>query len=408
MREEPENDTLYALTSNGAKRWTHYLGSGGGTQSTPATVADSTVLVGDGHGNLLAFPHDLSAPLWSYHTGDSVLTSPVVYGSVYFGSNDGYLYALNRNGSLRWHNPIGSAIRSSPAVSPDSTVYVGADNQYLYAVDQNGTTKWNIWLTAAVRSSPLVGPDGTVYVGSSNGKLYAITGQGVVKWYFTTGDSINSSPAMDAQGRIFFGSYDGYVYAIEDYGSSAVQVWRYQTGGRVRSSPSISSDGIVCVGSDDWYVYALSGADGTLIWRLLTGNLVRSSPAIGANGIVYIGSNDDRLYAIGTPVGIDEEDALNSQGLAPLVLSPAQPSLFVSQTRFRFGLAKRSMISLSIYSSSGVKVRTLATGQREPGWHTAVWDGCDNTARRVPAGVYLCRLNTGESLAATKVVKAGP
>ncbi len=399
-----ENDTLYALAPSGARRWSYYLGSGGGTQSTPAIAADGTVYVGDGRGNLLALPANLAAPLWSYRTGDSILSSPAICGAIYVGSSDGYLYALNPDGTLRWRNQIGSAIRSSPAVAPDSTIYVGADNQYLYAVNPNGTTRWNIWLTEAVHSSPLIGPDGTVYIGATNGRLWAVTGQGVVKWYFTTGGAITSSPAMDAQGRIYFGSHDRYVYAVEDSGSYAKQVWRYQTGGEVRSSPSVSAQGTVYVGSDDWYVYALRGADGALVWRRLTGNLVRSSPAIGANGIIYIGSNDDRLYAIGSPIGIEEDYAPSSHIPASFVLNPARPNPFATVTGFRFGLAQRGMMSLSIRSSTGAAVRTLATGLREPGWHTAVWDGCDNTGGRVPAGIYFCRLDVGEFTATQKLV----
>ena len=41
------------------------------------------------------FDKDTSTPLWSYETGGQVLSTPAVVGGVvYFGSYDGYLYAL--------------------------------------------------------------------------------------------------------------------------------------------------------------------------------------------------------------------------------------------------------------------------------------------------------------------------
>ncbi len=46
--------------------------------------------------------------------------------TVYVGSFDGYLYALNPNGALRWRYLTGSPVGSSPAVGADGTLYVGS------------------------------------------------------------------------------------------------------------------------------------------------------------------------------------------------------------------------------------------------------------------------------------------
>jgi outer membrane protein assembly factor BamB len=52
---------------------------------------------------------------------------------MYFGSNDGFLYALNPDGSLKWRFEIGDkTILSSPAIGNDGTVYMG--NRCLYAI----------------------------------------------------------------------------------------------------------------------------------------------------------------------------------------------------------------------------------------------------------------------------------
>lgn len=71
--------------------------------------------------------------------------------------------------------PTGGAVESSPAIGADGTVYVGSTDDYLYAIDpMDGTKKWSFATGAAIYSSPAIGADGTIYVGSDDYLLYAI------------------------------------------------------------------------------------------------------------------------------------------------------------------------------------------------------------------------------------------
>jgi outer membrane protein assembly factor BamB len=64
-------------------------------------------------------------------------------------------------------------VQSSPAVAGD-TVYVGSEDGYLYAVDAaSGEKLWQFATGDKITSSPTVA-DGTVYIGSHDGKMYAI------------------------------------------------------------------------------------------------------------------------------------------------------------------------------------------------------------------------------------------
>jgi hypothetical protein len=47
----------------------------------------------------------------------------------------------------------------------------------------------------------------------------------------------------------------------------------------------------------------------------------------------------------------------------------------------------------------------LASEIRNAGYHTVVWDGNDDTGRKVPTGVYFYRLETDEFHAVRKLVK---
>ncbi len=158
---------------------------------------------------------------WKFQTGGKIFGSSPVIGSdgtVYIGSGDDYLYALNPDGSLRWRFKTGDWISSSPVIGADGTVYVGSLDDYLYALNPDGSLKWKFktggWINY---SSPAIGSDGTVYVGSDDQYLYALNPDGSLKWKLKTGDwhRISSSPAIGSDGTVYVGSEDGCLYAIK-------------------------------------------------------------------------------------------------------------------------------------------------------------------------------------------------
>jgi outer membrane protein assembly factor BamB len=48
-------------------------------------------------------------------------------GTMYFGSDDGRLYAVSASGKTRWTFAAAAPIQSSPAIAPDGTIVVGSD-----------------------------------------------------------------------------------------------------------------------------------------------------------------------------------------------------------------------------------------------------------------------------------------
>ncbi len=246
---------------------------------------------------------------WTYTTGGPIESGlAVAVGTVYVGSQDGKVYALDAaTGRLRWTYTTGNLVLSSPAVA-GGTVYVGSDDGKVYALDAaTGQVRWSYPTTGAVDSGPAVA-GGTVYVSSGNGNvqgtptgnvyaLDATTGQ--VRWTYPTSSSysVYSGPAV-AGGTIYVGG-DFNVYAL-DAATGQVR-WAYPTGGAVDSSPAVSG-GTVYVGSGDDKVYALDAATGRLRWAYTTGGAVDSCPAV-AGGSVYVGSSDDKVYALDAATG---------------------------------------------------------------------------------------------------------
>lgn len=83
-----------------------------------------------------------------------------------------------RDGELYLTYETDGDVESSPAIAPDGTIYVGSYDGYLYALNPDLTLKWRYATLGMIRSSPAIAPDGTIYVGSNDGKVHAVTPAG--------------------------------------------------------------------------------------------------------------------------------------------------------------------------------------------------------------------------------------
>lgn len=233
--------------------------------------------------------------LWSYPVRYDIRSSPAVSddGIIYFGADDDYLHAIDREGNLIWKFDCGNIIYPSPTIGSDGRVYIAAGHKYIYAIDQKGNQLWRKEITSGCYSSPAVDRKGIVYIGDSAGLLHAISPNGETLWTYQVADEIRSSPSVGKSGTIYFGSDDQSIYALNSDGSLK---WTYETDGFVRSSPALDEQERVYVGSFDGKLYALN-KNGALIWDYDTGSQLRSSPSIYHDGTVYIGAFDGKLYA---------------------------------------------------------------------------------------------------------------
>ncbi|WP_084146960.1 PQQ-binding-like beta-propeller repeat protein [Maridesulfovibrio zosterae] len=282
-----------AQAAPGDKKWA--FATGDTIATCPAIGYDGTIYVGSYDGKLYALNTD-GTKKWAFSTDDFLHSSPVIGcdGTIYVGSLDKKLYAINPDGTQKWAFTTGDMIYCTPAIDCNGTIYIGSHDNNLYAINPDGTQKWAFTATGSIMGSPAISHDGTFYFGSHDSNIYALNPNGTQKWAYTTGGMVRSSPAIGSDGTIYAGSADKNLYALNTDGTLK---WKFTTGDDVRSSPAIACDGTIYVGSDDNNLYALN-TDGTLKWKFTTGDDVRSSPAIGKDGTIYIGSFDKRLYAL--------------------------------------------------------------------------------------------------------------
>ena len=279
------------LASPGDVRW--YLKTNGDVDSSPAIGNDGTIYIGSDDGYLYAIsPH--GNVKWRFKTNGDVNSSPAIgrNGTIFFGSDDGYLYAV-KNGKLVWKFKADSGIDSSPAIGSDGTIYFGTLGGYLYAV-KDGALMWRIPLGDSVYSSPAVGRNGTIYVGSLDGAFYAISKRGLIKWIVKMNSPIYSSPSVGYDGTLYIGSDSGELYAIKEDGSIK---WRIKLENAIYSSAVIDRYGNVYIGSWKGYLYKIS-EDGKIVWKVKIGKSIFSSPVLGNDGTIYVGSWDGYLASV--------------------------------------------------------------------------------------------------------------
>ncbi len=107
-------------------------------------------------------------------------------------------------------------IYGSPAIGSDGTIYIGSNDKNVYAINPDGTLKWKYTTGNYIYGSPAIGSDGTIYIGSNDKNVYAINPDGTLKWKYTTGNYIYGSPAIGSDGTLYIGSYDYKLYAFKD------------------------------------------------------------------------------------------------------------------------------------------------------------------------------------------------
>ena len=287
----------------------------GKVKSSPAIdPGNGTIYVGSNDNKLYAINPN-GGLKWAFTTGGDVISSPAIAsdGTIYVGSNDNQVYAIRPNGTLRWQFGTGGDVRSSPAVGSDGTIYIGSDDGNMYALDPTtGAQKpgWPFNAGAAFSlGHPAIGQDGTIYASDQVSMLYAFNQDGTLKWTFNLTDGNDYMPGIDRTG----GPNDGTIYS-DIFGSSLVAInpdgsekWQFLFTSPftdIDSTPTVGPDGVIYFGTDAAHALIALNPNGTEKWRFATGDEVNDVAALSPDGsLVYAVSDDGNVYAVDTQTG---------------------------------------------------------------------------------------------------------
>ena len=382
-----------------------------------------------------AAPRAFKHVKWMFPTGDRVVSSPVFdRETVYFGSDDGYIYAVAAaDGRQRWRRKTNGPVASSPAIA-DGMVYVASYDGKLYALDATtGALRWSFTTGGERRfeakglhgllpknqtiadpfdvylSSPVVAA-GTVYFGSGDGHVYALdAGSGDLTWKFRTGDVVHASPAH-ANGLVYFGSWDSYFYAVDAH--TGLQRWRFQGGTDpvihnqvgFQSSAAVV-DGVVYVGCRDSNLYALDAETGQEKWRYNNnGSWVITSPAVVDGKVIFATSDTSRYFVVDAKIG---KPIVEQQGKAFVFASPA-----VAGSVVLLGVLNGTLQALDLPTGALLWEFRTEASKRNEGW-TLTADGAFNVPmlytsnwREAPLAATVRQFGVG-SIFSTPLVAGG-
>ena len=229
-------------------------------------------------GLLIAMNARTGRELWSFRPG-AIESSPlIVDGVIYFGSWDGYVYALDaRTKRVRWRFETDDRVVAGPAYS-HGTIYVPSNGGHLYAIDaQTGRERW---------------------------RASAFSRFGRREYFYAT-------PTV-AYGRVFIGNADGYVYSFG--AKSGNLIWAQRAGTYVYTAAAVSRR-TVFVGTWDGYVVAFDAATGSTRWRHDAPGGVSGAPTV-MNGLLYfstLGQFKQGAHQRRVESGANETFALDAQ-----------------------------------------------------------------------------------------------
>lgn len=276
-------------------------------------VAGNMIFVTTYTGKVYAYDSAKAIEQWSYPENGSVasIVGGAVYadGKLYFGCNDGKVYAINATSGQQtptavWNTPFatGNKIWSTPVISGD-TLLVASFDKKIYAINlSNGIEKWHFETNGAIINTPVI-KDGIAYFGSFDRYFYAVNisnGQLVWKSQAPAGKWFWANPVIVGN-TIYAPNIDGKIYVFNTNNGVMNNI-------AISTSPISSSP--VLIGSNLF----LASEDGKL-WLVNTVNNTTKmvidykkkvySPLAANKNVIYAITTDNMIHALNTDSGLD-------------------------------------------------------------------------------------------------------
>ena len=118
---------------------------------------------------------------------------------------------------------------------------------------------------------------------------------------------------------------------------------------------------------------------------------------VAAAGGLPLPSNGED-YTFPVTLGVEDEAELPTA----FELKQNYPNPFNPTTTIGYSVPEASEVHVGIFNLLGQEVRSLSSGEHQPGVYSAMWDGLNQNGVRVESGIYIYRMSSSAGFSATK------
>ncbi len=242
-------------------------------------------------------------PSWQLQTDGFIDASPLVCAdSLYAASWDGYLYALDSQGSLLWKKSVEAEIDASP-VAAEGLLFLQNWQRQVFALNAvDGSVRWQFSYPESPaddhRQGALLPVGELVLLPAWGGTLYALeVSSGKVRWQMDGYLPLRAAPAWDGE-QLYLSAGNGTFAAISLNGK---ELWSHKLSAPVLTSASITPDGPVVVARDG-QISAFS-TDGHLRWQRELAEASYYSGPLYHQGMIYLATAAGQLRKLDAVTG---------------------------------------------------------------------------------------------------------
>jgi outer membrane protein assembly factor BamB len=262
-----------------------------------AAIANGTVYVGSYDEYLYAIDLKTGQEKWKYKANSFRVAAAVRGGAVYLGDIEGIFHCVDAaTGKPRWKFETGAEITSGANFAGDNVLF-GCGDETLYCLSKEGQKLWQFKVAGGpVMGTPAVVGDRTFVSGCDSTLHILDIANGKELGAVELGGQTGATVAVQGE-QLYVGTMTKQVLGID--WKKAEVVWKFEAARRANdfySSAAVTPD-MVIVGSRDKRVHALDRATGKEKWSVPTRGHVDSSPVVVGDR-VFVGSLDGTLYVI--------------------------------------------------------------------------------------------------------------
>ncbi|KAB2962347.1 PQQ-binding-like beta-propeller repeat protein [Zoogloea sp.] len=313
------NALLYAVEPDGTIKWKRRIAKDSSdygwfySLTTPTVLVSGDIIVASPQFHIFSFSPEGNLN-WYFESPAKAIDSRTIVasksGDLFFVNQDGVLYCLNPNGSLKWTQYVdfGFSQSHSPSISPDgATLYLtGAPgSKSLYAFTIDGIQKWFFDNPKYLLYHPLIDNEGNIYVPTHSPKkdtvnsfIYSLNGNGEIRWKYKISSQFPSNLVMDSYGNIYFIDDNGTSFWITCLDYNGNKQWTKILSQVHTNTLFIDREGSLYIYTDHFYKYSNKG---NTVTTLPISQPIWTSPIIGSDNsiiVTSVGSSNTYLTKI--------------------------------------------------------------------------------------------------------------